>query len=162
MRINLSFRSLHTFGSILWRIHPMNIILACVCVLSLVSGRSVVSDPLDYSLPGSSVHGVFQARILEWVAISFSKGSSWPRDLTQNSCHYRRGILYLVSHGGSLIITATNYYGALASCWAPIAFHPHNLLMLSVFGVCSALSFWREGWVKVLLLSPIAVWSQQG
>ena len=36
-------------------------------------------DPLDCSLPGFSVHGIFQARILEWVAISFSRGSSWPR-----------------------------------------------------------------------------------
>ena len=31
-------------------------------------------DPMDFSLPGSSVHGIFQARILEWVAISFSRG----------------------------------------------------------------------------------------
>ena len=38
------------------------------------------------SLPGSSVHGIFQARILEWFAISFSRGSSWPRDWTQVSC----------------------------------------------------------------------------
>ena len=37
-------------------------------------------------LPGSSVHGVLQARILEWVAILFSRGSSWPRDQTQVSC----------------------------------------------------------------------------
>ena len=37
-------------------------------------------DPMDCNLPGSSVHGVFQARILEWVAISFSRGSSPPRD----------------------------------------------------------------------------------
>ena len=41
---------------------------------------------MDYSPPGSSVHGVFQARILEWVAISFCTGSSWPRDWTQVSC----------------------------------------------------------------------------
>ena len=39
-------------------------------------------DPMDYSLPGSSIHGIFQARILEWVAISFSRRSSWPRDWT--------------------------------------------------------------------------------
>ena len=39
-------------------------------------------DPLDCSPPGSSVHGILQARILEWVAISFSRGSSRPRDLT--------------------------------------------------------------------------------
>ena len=40
-------------------------------------------DPVDCSLPGSSLHGVLQARILEWVAISFSRGSSPPRDQTQ-------------------------------------------------------------------------------
>ena len=40
------------------------------------------SDPVDCSLPSSSVHGILQARILEWVAISFSRGSSWPRDRT--------------------------------------------------------------------------------
>ena len=38
------------------------------------------------SLPGSSIHGTLQARILEWVAISFSRGSSWARDQTQVSC----------------------------------------------------------------------------
>ena len=36
--------------------------------------------PMDCSLPGSSIHGIFQARVLEWVAISFSRGSSQPRD----------------------------------------------------------------------------------
>ena len=35
-----------------------------------------LSDPMDCSLPGFSIHGIFQARILEWVAISFSRGSS--------------------------------------------------------------------------------------
>ena len=43
-------------------------------------------DSVDCSLPGSSVHGIFQARILEWVAISFSRGSSRPKDRTQVSC----------------------------------------------------------------------------
>ena len=42
-------------------------------------------DPMDYSLPGSSVHGIFQARVLEWVATAFSKRSSRPRDGTQVS-----------------------------------------------------------------------------
>ena len=41
-------------------------------------------DPMDCSLPGFSIHGIFQARVLEWVAISFSKGSSWPRDWTES------------------------------------------------------------------------------
>ena len=39
-------------------------------------------DPMDCSLPGSSIHGILQARILAWVAISFSRGSSPPRDRT--------------------------------------------------------------------------------
>ena len=42
----------------------------------------VMSDPMDCSPPDSSVHGISQARILEWVAISFSRRSSWPRDRT--------------------------------------------------------------------------------
>ena len=43
-------------------------------------------DPMDCSLPGSSVHGIFQARVLEWVAVSFSRRSSQPRDWTRVSC----------------------------------------------------------------------------
>ena len=42
-------------------------------------------DPIDCSPPGSSIHGIFQARVLEWVAISFSRGSSKPRDRTRVS-----------------------------------------------------------------------------
>ena len=55
------------------------------CVLN----GSVMSDSLwSHGLepPGSSVHGIFQVRILEWVAISFSRGSSQPRDWTWVSC----------------------------------------------------------------------------
>ena len=42
-------------------------------------------DPMDCSLLGSSLHGILQARVLEWVAIPFSRGSSRPRDRTQVS-----------------------------------------------------------------------------
>jgi len=55
-----------------------------------VLNHSVVSDsirPMDCSPPGSSVHGIFQARLLEWVAISFS-GSSQPRDQTSEASQY--------------------------------------------------------------------------
>ena len=57
-------------------------------------------DPMDCSPPGSSVHGILQAGILEWVATSFSRGSSRPRDRTQVSRICRR-ILYQLSHKGS-------------------------------------------------------------
>ena len=43
-------------------------------------------NPIDCSLPGSSLYGILQARVLEWVAISFSRGSSRPRYLTRVSC----------------------------------------------------------------------------
>ena len=50
-------------------------------------------DPMDSSPPCSSVHGIFQASILEWIAISFSRGSSWPKDWTHVPCIGRQ-ILY--------------------------------------------------------------------
>ena len=49
---------------------------ACECAQS----QPALWDPIDCSPPGSSVHGILQARILEWVAVSFSRGSSPPRD----------------------------------------------------------------------------------
>ena len=59
-------------------------------------------DPVDCSLPASSIHGILQAIILEWVAISFSKGSSWPRDQTRGLLHCRQ-TLYPLSHQGRLL-----------------------------------------------------------
>ena len=52
-----------------------------------------------FSPPGSSVHGIIQARILEYVAISFSRGSSRPRDLNLGLLHCRQ-FLYHLSHQG--------------------------------------------------------------
>ena len=72
-----------------------------VCVKSL--SQFPLWDPMDCNLPGSSVHGIFQARILEWVAIPFSRGTSQPRDQTRVSrvsCIGRR-ILVPRSHLGS-------------------------------------------------------------
>ena len=46
---------------------------------------STLCNPVDCSLPGSSVRGIFQARVLKWVAIFFCRGSSQPRDRTQVS-----------------------------------------------------------------------------
>ena len=58
---------------------------ACMHVISLQPCLTLC-NPLDYNLPGSSVHGILQARILEWGAIPFSKGSSQPRNRTRVSC----------------------------------------------------------------------------
>ena len=58
---------------------------------------------MDCSLPSSSIHGIFQARVLEWVAISFSRGSSWPRARTLVSPIVGRRF-YCLSHQGSPIV----------------------------------------------------------
>ena len=57
-----------------------------LCVCKSLSCVWLFVTPMDCSPPGSSIHGIFQARILEWVAISFSRRSSWPRDGTRVSC----------------------------------------------------------------------------
>ena len=65
---------------------------SCVCMLSC----STLCDPMDCSPPGSSLHGISQARVLEWVAISYSRGSSQPRNQTYISCIscFGRWVLY--------------------------------------------------------------------
>ena len=59
----------------------------------LLQSFPTLGNCMDCSLPGSSIHGIFLARILEWVAIPFSRGSSWPRHWTWVSC-VGRWILY--------------------------------------------------------------------
>ena len=59
-----------------------NSCILCVCVQLCLT----LHDPMDCRPPDSSVHGIFQARILEWVAVFSSTGSSWPRDWTCISC----------------------------------------------------------------------------
>ena len=64
-----------------------------IVAVYLLSHVQLFCNPRDFNLPGSSVHEISQARILEWVAISFSRGSSWPKDWTGISCIGRQ-ILY--------------------------------------------------------------------
>ena len=56
------------------------------CEMLVAQSYPTLCDPIDCSLPGSSVHGILQARILDWVAIPFSRGSFWLRDRTYVSC----------------------------------------------------------------------------
>ena len=61
----------------------VHVCMMCVCVLCLVTQSCMTfCDPIDYSPPGSSVHGILQATIPEWVAMPSSRGSSQPRDRT--------------------------------------------------------------------------------
>ena len=69
-------------------------VCVCVCVWNFFFVRlcPTLCNPMDHSLPVSSAHGILQAKLLEWVAIPFFRGFSWPRDRTQVSC--RQEILY--------------------------------------------------------------------
>ena len=78
-----------------------NLLRAVLCLVTQLC--PTLCKPMDSSLPGSSVHGISQARILEWATISFSRVSSWPKDRTRVSCGscIVGGILYPLSHQGS-------------------------------------------------------------
>ena len=79
----------------------------------------ILCDPMDRSLPGSSVRGIFQAIVLEWIAISFSRGSSRPRDGTQDSRIVDRRFTVWATR-------EANDYGHLRS----VSFNPFNTLFI--------------------------------
>ena len=74
-----------------------------VCSAKLLQSFLSLCDPMDHIQPGSSIHGILQARILEWVAMPFSRRSSWPRDRTCISyiSYIGRQVLYHKHHLGS-------------------------------------------------------------
>ena len=79
--------------------HHYQPILTCFMFHLLVTQLCpTLCDPMDCSPPGSSVHGIYHTRTLEWVAISFSRASSWRLNPDLQHC---RKILYCLSHQGS-------------------------------------------------------------
>ena len=72
------------YMSRMWSLQGVTFTVREMCVIA--QSCLTLCNPVDCSLPVSSVCGISQARILEWVAISFSRGSSWPRDRTWVSC----------------------------------------------------------------------------
>ena len=101
-------------------------------VIKSLSHVWIFCDPMDCSPPDSSVQGIFEARILEWVAISFSRGSSQPRDQNQ------------VSH----------IAGGFFTSWDTREAHWHYLLYQRICLRCRRLEFnpcvrkipWRREW----------------
>ena len=73
-------------------------------------------DPMDYSLPGSSIHGIFQARILEWIAISLPRVSSWTRDGSWIS-RIAGKTIYHLSHQGSPCLSMKLKVKLLSHIW---------------------------------------------
>ena len=110
--------------------------------LSFKKGRVLITqscltlcDPMDCNPPGSSVHSILQARILEWVAIPFSRGSSQLRDRTWAYMNCRQ-ILYSLSHQGSTrkcLSISSNISSALISLFPPSVTSVYFLLYHFVF-----------------------------
>ena len=107
-------------------------------------------NPMDCSLPGSSIHGIFQTRVLEWVAISFSRGSSQPSDQTQVShivgrcftvwaarevnSHYT--LFYIISFAHMLSLSRNVYilYSSSYKCSTQFLFpFPHFICFIICF-----------------------------
>ena len=76
----------------------MGLLLAHLVKSESVS-HSLVCSPMDYSPPGSSVHGILQARILKWASMAFSRRSSWPRDCILVSCIAGQTLYHLSQQG---------------------------------------------------------------
>ena len=76
-----------------------------VCVCLVTKPCLILCDPMDCSPPGSSVHGILQARILDWIAMPFSRGSAWTQGSNPSLLHCR-WILYHRATRESLCICA--------------------------------------------------------
>ena len=119
-----SFPFWQSWASLHQNLSQCLVVCSCVRAKSLQS-RPAVCDPMDCSSPGSSVHGIFLARILKWVAMLSSRGSSWPRNWTPISyvsCFGRWGSLPLVPPGKPSLwyvsyILSPPGSASLVGCW---------------------------------------------
>ena len=102
-----------------------------VMTVLCIGSHSIMSnscDPMECSPPASSVHRILQAKILEWVAIHFSRESSQPRDWTLVSCIARQ-ILYHLSHQGSPVCSfCCKYHSIVWLCHILFIHLPANRL----------------------------------
>ena len=96
-------------------VSPPSLYCAVLCLVVQLS--PTLCDPMDCSPPGSSVHEISQASILEWVASPFSSGSSWPRNQTRVSC----------IAGGFFIIWATKEAPLCTTQLQPESLRPVNV-----------------------------------
>ena len=109
--------------------------LALQCCFSFCCGGGLVTKLCPtllqahglYSPPGSSVHGILQARVLEWVAVFFSKGSSWPRDQTQVLCITGRFFIDWATRGSPSFCCTTTWINHISK-W----FHVSKIKWLKI------------------------------
>ena len=165
-------------SGLLWLLHPMNLLESClispfplrvafwfaslrafltlVCVLVMQSCPTLC-DPMDCSPLSSSVHGILQARVLEWIAIPFSRWSSLPRDRTQVSCVSSTADWFLTSEPLRELLCGRTLSLTLELCFYQLWEPPGFLLPISCidFYYCHfqvSLTFWSPLWVRFIIL----------
>ena len=161
-------------------------ILSCLvkqifnCCILVIKLCATICDPMDYRPPGSSVHGVLLARILEWVAIYYSRGSSQPRDQThvsQVSCVGRWVLYHWVTEEACADIKTCSFPEQcvlIISCLYMMIFSVLSSLCVSLWDGCvlchlsflelsSALRIWQKLWATDLpfrkMYAYVYVWS---
>ena len=130
-------------------------VCVCVCAHACVHLCPTLCDPMDCSLPVSSVLGILQARILEWAAIPFSRRSSWSRDWTQVSCISGRYFtIWAIREAPFFLLISSNkqaffishhclqHFIFLSFGWAGSSF---QILEHMGFSSCSAWARWPQG-----------------
>ena len=121
-----------------------------MCACSVTQWCPTLCDPMNCSPPGSFVHRILQTRILEWVAISSSRGSSQPRDQTCVSCIGRQILYHCATWealSGSYVDTVLFNKGGYRMPYNCISDHilwPYNVF-LSPLGFCFAIARHRNG-----------------
>ena len=103
-----------------------------ISIVLVSQSRPTLCYPIDCSLPGSSVHGILQPRILEWIAIPFVRGSSWPRDRIWVSCV--AGRFFTIWATGKTLYDfhrgCTNFFSYHVCTKFLFSAHPHQHLCL--------------------------------
>ena len=114
---------------------------------------------MDYNLSGYSVHGIFQARIMEWVAISFSRGSFWPRDWSRVCCFAGRHFtiwatreIVFFSHNAHIIYE--RHYDLWSKtqtlqCRLPQSQSQHHIYQLFLLGKWLAMVIFSDYWTSI-------------
>ena len=105
-----------------------------------------LGNPMDYSLPGFSVYGILQARVLKWVAISFSRGSSHPRDWSRVSCIVGRCFTIwatreVLSNHKAIVLGAPNFSLFIPFFRDSSANSSRFLICFSVLSICPLFHF---------------------
>ena len=128
----------------------LDCVFVCVCAQSCL----ILCNPTDYSLPSSSVHGISQARTLEWVAISSSRGSSQPKDQTHISCIFCIGRQILCHWAIWDPLRMWTMYRLVTFSWDKYFFSAQLLIQVVIPNTCEQMCSALLMLIKTTNLSP--------